>query len=49
MLRDMHLQYSVCGQFLIPSTSFATHAGSTWVDRVLRAMGIGEWGSSCRR
>ena len=39
MLRDMHLQYGVCGQFLVPSTSFATHAGSTWVDRVLRAMG----------
>ena len=36
MLRDM---YGVCGQFLVPSASFATHAGSTWVDRVLRAMG----------
>ena len=39
MLRDMHLQYVVCRQFLVPSTSFATHAGSTWLDRVLRAMG----------
>ena len=39
MLRDMHLQYGVCGQILVPSASFATHAGSTWVDRVLRAMG----------
>ena len=39
MLRDMHLQYGVCGQFLVPSTLFATHAGSSWVDRVLRAMG----------
>ena len=39
MLRDMHLQYGVCGQFLVPSTSFATQAGSTWVDKVLRAMG----------
>ena len=39
MLRDMHLQYGACGQFLVPSASFATHAGSTWVDRVLRAMG----------
>ena len=39
MLRDMHLRYGVCGQFLVPSTSFATHAGSTWVGRVLRAMG----------
>ena len=39
MLRDMHVQYGVCGQFLVPSASFATHAGNTWVDRVLRAMG----------
>ena len=39
MLRDMHLQYGVCGQFMVPSASFATHAGNTWVDRVLRAMG----------
>ena len=39
MLRDMHLQYGVCGQFVVPSAPFATHAGSTWVDRVLRAMG----------
>ena len=39
MLWDMHLQYGVCGQFMVPSASFATHAGNTWVDRVLRAMG----------
>ena len=39
MLRDMHVQYGVCGQFMVPSPSFATHAGNTWVDRVLRAMG----------
>ena len=39
MLRDMHKQYEVCGQFLVPPASFATHAGNTWVDRVLRAMG----------
>ena len=39
MLRDMHLQYGVCGQFLVPSASFATHTASTWVDSVLRAMG----------
>ena len=39
MLRDMHLQYGVCRQFLVPSASFATRACSTWVDRVLRAMG----------
>ena len=35
MLRDRQLQYGVCGQFLVPSASFATHAGNTWVDRVL--------------
>ena len=35
----MHLQYGVCGQFLVPSASFATHAGRKWVDKVLRAMG----------
>ena len=39
MLRDMHVQYGMCGQFMVPSASFATHAGNTWVDRVLRAMG----------
>ena len=39
MFRDMHLQYGVCGQILAPSASCATHAGSTWVDRVLWAMG----------
>ena len=39
MIRDMHVQYGVCGQFMVPSASFATHAGNTWVDRVLRAMG----------
>ena len=38
MLRDMHLQYGVCGQFPMPSAPFGTHDGSTWVDRVLRAM-----------
>ena len=40
MLRDTHVQYGVCGQFMVPSASFATHAGNTWVDRVLRAMGM---------
>ena len=39
MLRDMHVQYGVCGQFMVPSAPFATHAGNTWLDRVLRAMG----------
>ena len=39
MLRDIHVQYGVCRQFLVPSASFATHAGNTWVDRVLWAMG----------
>ena len=38
MLRDMHVQYGVCGQFMVPSASFATHTGNTSVDRVLRAM-----------
>ena len=38
-LRAIHMQYGVCGQFMVPSASFATHAGNTWVDRVLRAMG----------
>ena len=39
MLRDLHMQYGVCGQFHLPSTTFAMHAGNTWVDRVLQAMG----------
>ena len=39
MLRDLHMQYGVCGQFMVPSASFATQTGNTWVDRVLRAMG----------
>ena len=39
MLRDIHMQYGVCGQFMVPSASFATHAGITWVDTVLRAIG----------
>ena len=39
MLRGMHLQHRVCGQFLVSSPSFTTHTGSTWVDTVLRAMG----------
>ena len=30
MLRDVHMQYGVCGQFMVPSASFATHAGNTW-------------------
>ena len=33
------VQYGVCGQFMVPSASFATHAGNTWVDRVHRATG----------
>ena len=39
MLCDLHVQYGLCGQFLVPSASFVTHAGNTWADRVLRAMG----------
>ena len=38
VLRDPHMHYGVCGQFVVPSTSFAMRAGNTWVDRVLRAM-----------
>ena len=45
MLQDMHKHYGVCGQFLVPSASFATHTGNTWVDRVLRAMGMLRIGS----
>ena len=32
MLRDIHMQYGVCGQFMVRSASFATHTGNTWVD-----------------
>ena len=39
MLDDLHTQFGVCSQFMVPSTSFASHAGGTRVDRVLRAMG----------
>ena len=39
MLDDLHTQYGVCGEFMVPSTAFTLHAGDTWVDRVLRAMG----------
>ena len=40
MLGDLHTQCGVCRQFLVPSTVFALHAGNTWVDRVLTAMGL---------
>ena len=39
MLRDIHMQYGVCRQFMVPSASFATHAGNMLVDRVLQVMG----------
>ena len=39
LLDVLHTQYGVCGQFMVPSTAFASHAGDTLVDRVLRAMG----------
>ena len=39
MLHDLHTQYGVCGQFMVPSTAFALHVGDTLVDRVLKAMG----------
>ena len=35
MLDDLHMQYGVCGQFMVPSTGFALYAGDTWVNRVL--------------
>ena len=44
MLRDIHMHYGVCGQFMVPSASFAEHAGNTWVDRVLQAMGTSRVG-----
>ena len=31
MLRDMQVQYGVCGLFVVPFASFATHAGNTWI------------------
>ena len=37
LLDDPHALWG--GQFMVPSTVFASHAGETWVDRVLRAMG----------
>ena len=36
---DLHTQYGVCGQFLVPFTAFALHTGDTWVDPVFRATG----------
>ena len=39
LLYLLHAQYGVCTQFMVPSTAFASHAGDTWLDRVLRAMG----------
>ena len=39
LLDDLHTRFGVCGQFMVPSTAFTLHAGDTWVDRVLRAMG----------
>ena len=39
LLQDLHTWFGLCGQFMVPSTAFALHAGDTWVDRVLRAMG----------
>ena len=39
LLDHLHTQNGVCGRFMVPSTAFASHAGNTWVDHVLRAMG----------
>ena len=39
LLDNLHAQHGVRGQFLVPSTAFASHTGDTWIDCVLRAMG----------
>ena len=39
MLGDLHTQYGVWGQLVIPSTALRLHARDTWVDQVLQAMG----------
>ena len=35
MLDNMHKQYGVCGHYLVPCVAFATHPGTTWIDRLL--------------
>ena len=39
LLDNLHAQYRVHGQLMVPSEAFASHAGDTWIDRVLKAMG----------
>ena len=39
LLDNLHTQCGVRGQFMVPSTTFASNAGDAWVDCVLRAMG----------
>ena len=39
MFLDLHMQYGVCGQLVVPSTAFAIFAGNTWIGRVLRTLG----------
>ena len=39
MVDDLHGHYGVCGQFMVPWAAFASHAGDTSIDRLLRAMG----------
>ena len=40
MLDDLHTRFGLGGEFLVPSMAFAFHAGDTWADRVLNAMGM---------
>ena len=35
ILDDLHPQYGVCGQLMVPLTVFASHATNSWVHRVL--------------
>ena len=44
LLDDLHARHGMCREFLVPSTAFASHAGDTRVDRVLRAVGTLEVG-----
>ena len=38
-LDDQHTRYGVCGRCMVSSMAFTSHAGDTWVDRLLRPMG----------
>ena len=39
LLDDLHAQYGVCEQYMVPSMAFASHAGDACNVRVLGAMG----------